>query len=67
MDFESRLILIYCICDDCVKAHKCFDDSQCRMSTAEMITVAIAGALFFYGNFRKTRLVLHRYFPKKNS
>ena len=65
MDFESRIILIYCICDDCIKAQNYIDDPQCRMNSAEIMTVAIIGALFFYGNFRKTRLVLHRYFPQK--
>jgi Transposase DDE domain len=58
MDFEFHLILIYCICDDCVKMLRIKDDPQCKMSTAEIMTIAIASAQFFYGNFRRSRLVL---------
>ena len=58
MDFKSQMILIYCVCEDCTKLYKVQDDPQCKMSTAEVMTIGIASALFFYGNFRKTRLVL---------
>jgi len=60
MDFESQLILIYCVCDDCVKALHIIDDPQCKMSTAEVMTFAIVSAQFFYGNFRKTSLILEQ-------
>jgi len=58
MDFDSQMILIYCICDDCVKALNVVDDPLCKMSTAEIMTFSIASAQFFYGNFRKTSLIL---------
>ena len=58
MDFESQITLIYCICDDCVSYLGIKDDPQCKMSTAEVMTLAIASAKFFYGNFKRTRLIL---------
>ena len=47
MDFESQITLIYCICDDCVSYLGIKDDPQCKMSTAEVMTLAIASAKFF--------------------
>lgn len=57
-DLESELILIYCVCDDCLKMLNHKDDPQCKMSTAEVMTMAIASAYFFYGNFRMTPCTL---------
>lgn len=53
-----KIILIYCICDDFLSAFGLKDDKQCRMTSAEILTVAIVAALFFNGNFARTRLVL---------
>lgn len=53
-----KIILIYCICDDFLSAFGLNDDKQCRMSSTEILTVAIVSALFFNGNFSKTRLIL---------
>ena len=53
-----KIILIYCICDDFLSAFGLNDDKQCRMTSAEILTVAIVSALFFNGNFARTRLIL---------
>ena len=53
-----KIILIYCICDDFLSAFDLNDDKQCRMTSAEILTVAIVSALFFNGNFARTRLIL---------
>jgi hypothetical protein len=53
-----KIILIYCICDDFLSSFGLNDDKQCRMTSAEILTVAIVSALFFNGNFAKTRLIL---------
>ncbi|MEC7838416.1 MAG: hypothetical protein VX777_00080 [Chlamydiota bacterium] len=58
MDFETQMILIYSVCDESVKIYNIKDDSQCKMSTAEVMTVSIVSAQFFYGNFRRARLIL---------
>ncbi len=48
---HTKIILIYCICDDFLSAFGLNDDQQCRMTSAEILTVAIVSALFFNGNF----------------
>lgn len=53
-----KIIAIYCICDDFLSAFGLKDDKQCRMTLAEILTVAITSALFFHGNFARTRLIL---------
>jgi len=55
---HSKIIFIYCICDDFLSAFGLKDDKQCRMTSAEILTVAIVSALFFNGNFSRTRLIL---------
>lgn len=53
-----KIICIYCICDDFLSAFGLRDDKQCRMTSAEILTVAIVSALFFNGNLARTRLIL---------
>jgi hypothetical protein len=60
-----KIICIYCICDDFLSAFGLRDDKQCRMTSAEILTVAIVSALFFNGNLARARLILKhdRYIP----
>lgn len=62
---HTKIICIYCICHDFLSAFGLRDDKQCRMTSAEILTVAIVSALFFNGNFARTRLILKhdRYIP----
>ena len=53
-----KIICIYCLCDDFLSALGLKNDKQCQMSSAEILTVAIVAALFFNGNFARTRLIL---------
>lgn len=55
---HTKIICIYCICDDFLTAYGFKDDKQCRMTSAEVLTVAIISALFFNGNFARARLIL---------
>jgi len=55
---DERIIAIYCLCDDCLKALHHRDDVQRRMSDAEVMTTAIVAALFFRGNFESGRKYL---------
>jgi len=55
---HTKIICIYCICDDFLSAFGLRDDKQCRMTSVEILTVAIVSALFFNGNFARTRLIL---------
>lgn len=60
---ETRIIILFCIIDDYLKAINFKDDSQSKMSSAEIMTVAIAAAQFFGGNHEKCRLLfaMHNY------
>lgn len=53
-----KIIFIYCLCDDFLSVFGLRNDKQCRMTSAEILTVAIVSALFFNGNFARTRLIL---------
>lgn len=60
---NDQITFIYCICFDLIKNLGIQDDPQCKMSSAEIMTVAIVGALFFGGNFSQARRMLksHNY------
>jgi Transposase DDE domain len=60
---EDQIIFIYSICDDLLTSFGTNKDAYCKMSSAEVMTVAIVAALFFGGNFSKARLMLmsHNY------
>jgi hypothetical protein len=60
---DKEIIFIYCICIDLLNSLGINDDVQCKMNSAEIMTVAIVAALFFGGNFSKARRMLkdHRY------
>lgn len=60
---DEEIIFIYCVCVDLLNSLGISDDPQCKMNSAEVMTVAIAAALFFGGNFSKSRLMLksHKY------
>jgi len=53
-----KIICIYCLCDDFLSSFGLRNDKQCRMTSAEILTVAIVSALFFNGNLARTRLIL---------
>jgi hypothetical protein len=64
MDLE--IILIYSFCFDLLKLFKDQNDSQCKMNTAEVMTVVIIAGLYFGGNQALARRFLstHKYIPK---
>jgi hypothetical protein len=55
---HTKIICIYCLCHDFLKALEVRDNEHCHMNLAEVLTVAIVSALFFGGNIARTRLVL---------
>jgi hypothetical protein len=59
-----QLIFLYCLCDELVKSFHLKDDPQSKMTHAEVMTFALAAALYFQGNFSRTRLFFqsHHYF-----
>jgi IS5 family transposase len=60
---DEQIIFIYSICADLLVSLGISDDTQCKMNSAEIMTVAIVAALFFGGNFSKARFMLksHKY------
>jgi IS5 family transposase len=60
---EEQIIFIYSICVDFLIRLGIKNNTQCKMNSAEVMTVAIVAALFFGGNFSKARLMLksHKY------
>lgn len=55
---DERIITIYCLCDDLLNALHHFEDPQCEMTDAEVMTTALTAALFFRGNFESARKYL---------
>ena len=61
---QDTITTMFCLCDDFLKANGCYDDPQCRVSTAQIMTTPLVAAAFFGGNLALTRrfLVCHGYF-----
>jgi hypothetical protein len=47
---DDKIIAIFCLCDDLLKAMHHQEDCQCQMNDAEIMTTAFIAALFFRGN-----------------
>lgn len=60
---EAQIITIFCVIDDILKSIDFYDDRQVKISTAEVITIAISAGMFFGGNQEKTRTFFrdHKY------
>jgi DDE family transposase len=59
----NAIVTVFCICDDYLKTIGYEDDKQATMSTAEILTTAIIGTMFFGGNYAKSRWFIgsHKY------
>lgn len=55
---DIRIILVYCMCDDLLKALNHREDPQCQLSDAEIMTIAIVAGLYFGGNYALSRTFL---------
>lgn len=55
---DKKIIFIYSVCADLLNSLGINDDNQCKMNSAEVMTVAIVASLFFGGNFSRSRLML---------
>jgi Transposase DDE domain len=63
---EEKIIAIYCLCDDLLKAMNHYEDRQQKMTDAEVMTTALVAMLLFAGNFERSRAMLKvsHYIPK---
>ena len=58
---QNAIISIFCHVDDFLKAISWNDESQCRMTLAEVITVGLISWRFFQGNLELARIFLHEH------
>jgi hypothetical protein len=63
---DTQIVAVYCLCDDMLKSLHHYEDPQCQMNDAEVMTTAIVAALRHRGNFELARRVLYEegYMPK---
>jgi transposase len=63
---QDSIVLIYCLCDDFLRAHNHRDDVQCRWSSAQVMTASLVAARHFQGNIEASRrfLLEHGYFTQ---
>jgi hypothetical protein len=62
---DTQIIVVFCLCGDLLKALQHYEDPQCQMSDAEVMTTAIVAMLYFKGNFRLASQYMceYRYIP----
>ena len=62
---DDKILAMYCLCADILDAIGQVEDSQQRMSDAEVITTGLVAMLCFRGNFEAARALLStsRYIP----
>jgi hypothetical protein len=58
---DDTITTTYYLCDEFLKAIGHHDDPQVRLSTAEVMSVALVAAAFFGGNIEKSRSFLDEY------
>jgi hypothetical protein len=58
---DGKIIAIFCLCDDLLKAMHHQENRQCQMNDAEIMTTACIAALFFRGNHESARTLLKQY------
>ncbi len=58
---DDTITTIYCLCDEFLKATGHRDDPQARLSTAEVMTIALVAAAFFGSNIEASRSFLEEY------
>ena len=63
---ELQIIIFYVLCHELLTALNIREDSQVRMTDAEVMTVVLTSACFFSGNFRKGAVFPneHGYIPR---
>jgi hypothetical protein len=58
---QEKIITLYCLCADLLLVFGVQEDPQSRMSTAEIMTVALLAAACFNGNQERSRLFLREF------
>jgi hypothetical protein len=58
---DTQIVVVFCLCDDMLKSLHHYEDAQCQMSDAEVMTTAIVAMLYFKGNFCLASRYLYEY------
>lgn len=58
---HHTITTIYCLCDELLRAMEHRDDRQSRLSSSEILTIALVSAMYFGGNFERGRIFLHEH------
>lgn len=58
---NEKIIAIYTLADDILINLRHHEDSQRKVSDAEVITIAVVAMRYFYGNFEKARIFLREF------
>lgn len=63
---DTQIIAAFCICSDVWLGLHHYEDPQCQMSDAEVMTAAMTAVMFFDGNYAEACTMLHAqgYMPK---
>lgn len=56
---DDQIIAVFCLIDDMLKALRHYEDKQCQMRDAEVMTTALVAMLHFRGNFELARHMLY--------
>lgn len=55
---DTQIVAVFCLVDDMLKAIHHYEDPQCEMGDAEVMTTAIIAMLYFGGNYSHARRLL---------
>ena len=58
---DTQIVVVFCLCDDMLKSLHDYEDAQCQMTDAEVMTTAIVAMLYFQGNFSLASRYLYEY------
>ena len=58
---DDKILAIFCLCDDLLKAMHHQEDRQWQMHDAEVMTTAFSAAVFFRGNQESARTMLKQH------
>ena len=63
---DDKIIAMYCLCDDLLKALHHHEDTQRQMTDAEVMTTALVAALFLRGHHESARMLCQERIGKTN-
>lgn len=58
---DTQIVIVFCLCDDLLKALNHHEDMQSKMLDAEVMTTAIVAMMYFRGNFRMACQFMYEY------